>query len=71
MAILVTCLLLLLGLSLIVGLLRVLHEWVERNGRDVPIFHDPGPIYHDQTADYRDARSQFVWQSRSHFRRPD
>jgi hypothetical protein len=71
MAILVVCLLLLLGSSLVVGLLSLLREWAEHSTQDAPIIHDQGPIFHDQTADYRESRSQFAWQSRSHFRGPD
>ena len=71
MTILVTIVLLLVFcLALIVGLLSVLQDLVERNPQDTPIIHDPGPIFHDQVADYRDARSQFAWQSRSHSRAP-
>jgi hypothetical protein len=72
MTILVTVLLLLVfGLALVMGLLSVLQDLVERNPQDTPIFHDPGPIFHDQVADNRDVRSQFAWQSRSHSRAPD
>ena len=72
MTILVTVLLLLvLGLVPVMGLLRVLRDLVERNPQDSPIFHDPGPIFHDQVADHRGTRSQFAWQSRSHSRAPD
>ena len=70
------CLLLMLGLALVLSLLSVLRELVERNPQDLPVFHDsgpmfPGPIFHDQVAEYREARSQFAWQSRSHSRAPD
>jgi hypothetical protein len=72
MTILVTVLLLLVfGLALVMGLLSVLQDLVERNPQDTPIFQDPGPIFHDQVADGRDVRSQFAWQSRSHSRAPD
>jgi hypothetical protein len=72
MTILITIVLVLVFcLALIVGLLSVLQDLVERNPQDTPIIHDPGPIFHDQVADYRDARSQFAWQSRSHSRAPD
>jgi hypothetical protein len=72
MTILITIVLLLVFcLALGWGLLSVLHDLVERNPQDTPIIHDPGPIFHDQVADYRDARSQFAWQSRSHSRAPD
>jgi len=73
MTILVTVLLLLVfSLVPVMGLLSMLQDLVERNPQDSPIFHDPGPIFHDQVADYRgDTRSQFAWQSRSHSRGPD
>jgi hypothetical protein len=72
MTILITIVLVLVFcLALIVGLLSVLQDLVERNPQDTPIIHDPGPIFHDQVADYRNARSQFAWQSRSHSRAPD
>jgi hypothetical protein len=70
MAILVVCLLLLFGSLLAAGLLSVLREWMEQTIHDAPIIHDQGPIFHDHAADYR-SRSQFAWQSRSHFRAPD
>jgi hypothetical protein len=66
--------LLLLGfvLALVLGLLSVFRGLAERSCYSEPVFHEPGPIFHDQVADYRGhARSQFAWQSRSHFRAPD
>ena len=71
MAILAVCLLLLLGVLLVAGLLSVLREWAAHSTHDGPIIHDQGPIFHDQAAEYRESRSQFAWQSRSHFRAPD
>jgi hypothetical protein len=72
MTLLVTVLVLLVFcLALVMGLLSVLQDLVERNPQETPIFHDAGPIFHDQVADNRDARSQFAWQSRSHSRAPD
>ena len=72
MTILITIVLLLVFcLALGWGLLSLLQDLVERNPQDTPIIHDPGPIFHDQVADYRNARSQFAWQSRSHSRAPD
>jgi hypothetical protein len=68
MFLIVVCLLLLVGALL--GLVWVLHEWVDQEVHDGPIFHDHGPIFHDHSAD-REARSQFAWQSRSHYRAPD
>ena len=57
-------------LLIVFGLLSLLREWAEHT-HDAPIIHDQGPIFHDQAADYRGSRSQFAWQSRSHFRAPD
>ena len=65
------CLLLVFCLALLLGTLSVLRDLVERNPQESPVFHDPGPMFHDQVAEYREARSQFAWQSRSHFRAPD
>ena len=64
-------LLLVFCLALLLGMLSVLRDLVEHNPQESPVFHDPGPIFHDQVAEYREARSQFAWQSRSHFRAPD
>jgi hypothetical protein len=65
--------LLLLGyiLVLMLGLLSVFQDLAEQNSHREPVFHEPGPIFHDQVADYRETRSQFAWQSRSHFQAPD
>jgi hypothetical protein len=71
MAVLIVCSVLLLGLLLVAALLSLLREWAEHSTHDGPIVHDQGPIFHDQAADYRGSRSQFAWQSRSHFRGPD
>ena len=70
------CLLLALGLALLLGLLSVLRELVERNPQETPVVHDsgprfPAPMFHDEVAEYREAKSQFAWQSRSHSRAPD
>jgi hypothetical protein len=64
-------LLLVFCLALLLGMLSVLRDLVERNPQESPVFHDPGPIFHEQVAEYREAKSQFAWQSRSHFRAPD
>jgi hypothetical protein len=64
-------LLLVFCLALLLGVLSVLRDLVECNPQESPVFHDPGPIFHDQVAEYREAKSQFAWQSRSHFRAPD
>jgi hypothetical protein len=64
-------LLLMFCLALLLGMLSVLRDLVESNPQESPVFHDPGPIFHEQVAEYREAKSQFAWQSRSHFRAPD
>ena len=65
------CLLLVFCVALLLGTLSVLEDLVEHNPGESPVFHEPGPIFHDQVAEYREARSQFAWQSRSHSRAPD
>ena len=65
--------LLLLGFSLVIflGLLNVLQDLIERNVQGGPIFQEQGALFHDQGVEHQEARSQFAWQSRSHFRAPD
>ena len=59
-------------LALMLGLLSVFQDLADRQSHGEPVFHEPGQIFHDQVAGYRgDARSQFAWQSRSHYRAPD
>jgi hypothetical protein len=69
MTILIACLL--LGLYLALGLVSVLRHLTEHSTQEAPVFHDLGPNFPDPVAEYREARSQFAWQSRSHFRAPD
>jgi hypothetical protein len=57
-------------LAPIFGLLNVLEDLVDRHCQGEPVFHEPGAIFHDQGSELR-SRSQFAWQSRSHFREPD
>ena len=67
-------LLLVLAVGVVLGLLNILRELFVQDapaGQTGPLFHDPGPIFHDQCDDQREARSQFAWQSRSHCRGPD
>jgi hypothetical protein len=72
MTILFTVLLLLaFALLLILGIFSVLRELIERNVYAGPVLQDPGPTFHSQSPDQRELRSQFAWQSRSHFRAPD
>jgi hypothetical protein len=56
-------LLLIAVLALMYGLLSVFRDLVERIGTVEPVFRD--------SAANQQARSQFAWQSRSHFREPD
>ena len=72
MTILIAVLLVLgLGLVLILGLLSVFRDLMERFCQVEPVLHEPGPIFHDQEAEYRQVKSQFAWQSRSRFRAQD
>jgi hypothetical protein len=66
-------LLLLLGIggALLLGLLSVIEDLLQRNAQDEPTFREPGPIFHDHSVEQPGARSQFAWQSRSHYRAPD
>lgn len=69
--IIIVLLLLGLGGALMLGLFCVLKDLMEHGVQDSPIFHDLNAMFHDQVAEYREARSQFAWQSRSHSRPPD
>jgi hypothetical protein len=72
MKILVTVFLLLgLSLLLVLALVSVLRDLLERNPQAGPVFDDPGPMVQDRGDEHGQARSQFAWQSRSHFRAPD
>jgi hypothetical protein len=72
MTILIAILLVLgLSLALILGLLSVFRDLVERYCQSELVFHEPGPIFHDQEAEYRQVKSQSAWQSRSRFRAQD
>ena len=51
------------ALALMYGLLSVFRDLVERFGQGEPVFRD--------SVANQQARSQFAWQSRSHFREPD
>jgi hypothetical protein len=54
------------GSVLALGLFGVLHDLLGDSAQDGPIFREPGPAFQ-----CFEARSQFAWQSRSHFREPD
>ena len=69
--IIIVLLLLGFGVALVFASFSVLEGLVEHSAQDSPIFHDLNAMFHDQVAEYREARSQFAWQSRSHFRGPD
>jgi hypothetical protein len=69
-----------LGLSLIlgVGLLSVLQDLLDRSCHDEPVFQDSHAPQDLETDHNRDTdqgldpvRSQFAWQSQSHFPAPD
>ena len=79
MTTLITVLLLLaFSVALVLCLLNVLQDLFDVNIHEGPIFQDPGPIFqdpgpifHDQGPEHGAVRSQFAWQSRSHYRGPD
>jgi hypothetical protein len=52
----VAFLLLALSLGLLLALLSVLRDWSECHDQDDPVFHDSGPVFHDQVADYAERR---------------
>jgi hypothetical protein len=64
--------LLLLGLAVVIwGACSVVREVMMHDGVGAPIFRDMGALFHDQGVEHQAARSQFAWQSRSHFRVQD
>ena len=72
MTLLVTALLLLAFCAVLAsGLLSVAQNLLDRNVHESPAFQDAGPMFHDQSSEHAAVRSQFAWQSRSHFREPD
>jgi hypothetical protein len=60
-----------LGLVLALGLISVMQNLSDKSAHDEPAFREPGPIFHDHSAEQLGARSQFAWQSRSHSKAPD
>jgi hypothetical protein len=66
-------LLLLLCLCLVLawGLISLLQSLTAATAHDEPAFREPGPIFHDHSAEQQGVRSQFAWQSRSHSKAPD
>jgi hypothetical protein len=64
-------LLLWLGLMLAWGVISVVQNLTGKSTHDEPMFREPGPIFHDHSAEQFGARSQFAWQSRSHSKAPD
>ena len=63
----------LLGLSLVLllGLISLIRNLVGEDGHGEPVFQDSAPTSNDDASEHHEARSQFAWQSRSHFRGPD
>jgi hypothetical protein len=53
------------------GLISVVQNLTDKTAYDEPAFREPGPIFHDHSAEQLGARSQFAWQSRSHSKGPD
>jgi hypothetical protein len=65
-------LLLLLCLCLVLAWALIsLAQKLTKTPYDEPAFREPGPIFHDHSAEQLGARSQFAWQSRSHSKAPD
>jgi hypothetical protein len=60
-----------LCLMLAWGLISVVQNLTDKSAHDEPTFREPGPIFHDHSAEQLGARSQFAWQSRSHSKAPD
>jgi hypothetical protein len=60
-----------LGLVLAWGVITVVQNLSSKSAYDEPAFREPGPIFHDHSAEQLGARSQFAWQSRSHSKVPD
>jgi hypothetical protein len=52
--------------ALALAFLGVLRDLLADSTQDAPMFQDPGPVFQSF-----EARSQFAWQSRSHFRERD
>jgi len=63
--------LLCVGAILASGLLTILKNVTEDCTQTEPTFREPGPLFHYQHVEQPLPRSQFAWQSRSHFRAPD
>jgi hypothetical protein len=66
-------LLLLLSLCLVLawGLISLVQTLTDDGAHGEPAFREPGPIFHDHSAEQQGVRSQFAWQSRSHSKAPD
>jgi hypothetical protein len=58
-------------LLLVWGVLNAIENLSDEGPYDEPTFREQGPIFHDHHAEQPNPRSQFAWQSRSHFRAPD
>jgi hypothetical protein len=54
------------ALALAMALLGVLRDLLGDSTQHAPKFQDPAPAFQSF-----ESRSQFAWQSRSHFREPD
>jgi hypothetical protein len=60
-----------LGLVLAWAVISVMQNLTGKTAHDEPLFREPGPIFHDHNMEQLGARSQFAWQSRSHWKAPD
>jgi hypothetical protein len=66
-------LLLLVWVSLMLawGVLNLIENLTDESPHAEPTFREPGPMFHDQHALQRGAKSRFAWQSRSRWQAPD
>ena len=60
-----------LCLALAWALISLAQNLTDKSAHDEPAFREPGPIFHDHSAEQLGPRSQFAWQSRSHSKAPD
>ena len=60
-----------LGLVLISGICTIARDLISHDAVGEPVFRDPNALFHDHGVEHQGARSQFAWQSRSHFRVQD
>jgi hypothetical protein len=64
-------LLICLGLMLAWAVLSIVQNVTDKEAYGEPAFREQGPIFHAQHVEQYPPKSQFAWQSRSHFRAPN